>query len=178
MKYTQKIHNWYPYAYGGYSISYLINATANPSFYEITEIFDQDGNFEDRITNPDIGRSLDLTHIRSQLNHNLLFGLGVKYRLQYQYISFDVRYALGLNNRLNIKNQFDLGTGGQPNGNDIRELIFRYGQVDNDFRLDNLSISFGYVYPLYRPRKIQKKSAGSFLGDLFKRKSKKGSTGE
>ena len=103
LRYTQKIHNWYPYAYGGYSISYLINATANPSFYEITEIFDQDGNFEDRITNPDIGRSLDLTHIRSQLNHNLLFGLGVKYRLQYQYISFDVRYALGLNNRLNIK---------------------------------------------------------------------------
>ena len=100
-------------------------------------------------------------------------GLGVKYRFLYRYISFDVRYSVGLNNILSTKNQFDFGAGGEQN--DIRELAFRYGQVDNDFRLDNLSLNFGYVYPLYRPRKIEKKSKKG-LFNMFKGKDKKESS--
>ena len=170
LRYTHRINNWYPFAYGGYSISYLIRATANPDFFEITEVFDGLGNVEERIINPDFGRSLNLTKIRNQINHSLLLGIGVKYRLEYKYISFDVRYTAGLNNVLDTKDQFDFGEGGEQN--DLRELAFRYGQVDNDFRLDNLSINFGYAHPLYKPRKIQKKSAKGFFNDLFKSKDK------
>ena len=169
LRYTHRINKWYPYAYAGYSFSYLINSTANPNFFEITEVFVANGNVEDRITNQDFGRSLNLTAIRNNLNHNILAGLGVKYRFQYRYISLDVRYSLGLNNILDTKAQFDFGAGGEQN--DIRELTFRYGQVDNDFRLDNLSINFGYVYPLYRPRKIEKKSKKGFF-KIFKGKGK------
>ncbi|NJN41190.1 MAG: hypothetical protein HC811_02070 [Flammeovirgaceae bacterium] len=31
-----------------------------------------------------------------------------------------------------------------------------YNYIGNLFRLDNLSISFGYVYPLYDPRKLKR----------------------
>lgn len=172
VRYTHRINKWYPYAYAGYSFSYLINSTANPNFFEITEIVDVNGNV-DRITNQDFGRSLNLTGIRNNFNHNILMGLGVKYRFLYRYISFDVRYSVGLNNILSTKNQFDFGAGGEQN--DIRELAFRYGQVDNDFRLDNLSLNFGYVYPLYRPRKIEKKSKKG-LFNMFKGKDKKESS--
>ena len=173
LRYTHRINKWYPYAYAGYSFSYLINSTADPNFFEVTEVVNANGNV-DRITNQDFGRSLNLTPITNHFNHNILAGLGVKYRFQYRYISFDLRYTLGLNNILNTKNQFDFGPGGEQN--DIRELVFRYGQVDNDFRLDNLSINFGYVYPLYRPRKIEKKTKKGFINNVFKGKNKEESS--
>jgi len=170
-RYTQKVkENWYPYILGGYSLSYLIQSDAAPEFYEITEIRDANGDVEERIINPDIGRTLNLSNIRTRFNHNLVLGLGVKYRLLYEYISVEVRYTAGLKNVLNVNNQFDFGNGGEQN--DLRELTFKYGQVDNDFRLDDLSITFGYVHPLYKPRKIQKKSGKGFIGNLFKSKEK------
>lgn len=175
-RYTHRINKWYPYVLGGYSISYLINASVTPNYFEITEVLDNQGNVEERIINPDLGRSLNLTKIRNQLNHNLVLGFGVNYRLEYQYISFEVRYTAGLKNILDTKDQFDFGKlegNNVDNRNeDLREYTFRYGQVDNDFRLDNLSITFGYVYPLYKPRKIQRKSVKGIFGNLFKSKEK------
>ena len=170
LRYTHRIKNWYPYALAGYSFSYILWADATPNFFETTESIDSLGNVDQRIVNPDFGRTLDLTGIRNQINHNLVLGLGVKYRFLYEYISLEVRYTAGLKNVLNVENQFDFGSGGEQN--DVRELYFRYAQVDNDFRLDDLSITFGYVLPLYRPRKIEKKGGKGFFNNLFKSKEK------
>ena len=51
----------------------------------------------------------------------------------------------------------------------IKELRFRYGSVEDDFRLNSLSFSVGYVRPLYKPRKIVKKSMKGILRNLFKK---------
>lgn len=179
LRYTQQFDRWYTFAFAGYSLSYLINANATPEYFERTETLDTLNN--DRIVNPDFGRNLNLNSIRKSINHNVVLGLGVNYRLDLQYISFEIRYNLGLKNVLDAKNQFDFGIDGtdtdsdptltDPN-DDIRELTFRYGHIDNDFRLDNISINVGYVYPLYKPRKIQKKSVKGIFGNLFKKKEK------
>ena len=33
------------------------------------------------------------------------------------------------------------------------ELVYQYGHVDNDFRMDNFALSFGYTKAFYKPRK-------------------------
>ncbi len=167
LRYTYKIYNWYPFVYGGYSISYFFNSTAKPSYFDINGT--DDGIENNRVVNPDIGRTLDINSIRSSFNHSLLMGAGVKYRLGLKFISFEVRYAWGLNNVLKTNNQFDFGAGGEQH--DIRELTFRYGQVDDDFRLDNLYFNLAYVYPLYKPRRIEK-TKGSIFRKIFKKKDK------
>jgi len=163
LRYTHRINLWYPYVYGGYAISYFVSSSGSPSYFDIN------GTGEDRVVNPDIGRTLDLGPIRNSLNHSVLFGAGVKYRMGYKYLLFEIRYSWGLNNILNDENQFDFGPGGEQN--DIRELTFRYGQVDDDFRINNLSFNLGFVYPLYKPRRIEKKSGGIFK-NLFRKKNK------
>jgi len=162
LRYTHRINLWYPYVYGGYAISYFVRSSGNPSYFDINGT----------VVNPDIGRALDLGPIRNSLNHSVLFGAGVKYRLGYKYLLFEIRYSWGLSNILNPDNQFDFGPGGEQN--DIRELTFRYGQVDDDFRINNLSFNIGYVYPLYKPRRIEKKSGG-IIKNLFRKKDKSGS---
>ena len=168
LRYTYKIYNWYPFVYGGYSISYIFNSTAKPSYFDINGT--DDGVDDNRVVNPDIGRTLDINRIRTAFNHSLLMGAGVKYRMGYKFISFDIRYNWGLNNVLKTKNQFDFGNGGEQQ-HDIRELTFRYGQVDDDFRLNNLYFNLGFVSPIYKPRRIEKTKWGIF-SKIFKKKDK------
>ncbi len=167
LRYTYKIYNWYPFVYGGYSISYIFSATAKPSYFDNSGT--DDGVDDDRVVNPDIGRPMDINRIRTAFNQSLLMGAGVKYRMGYKFISFDVRYSWGLNNMLNTKNQFDFGDGGEQH--DIRELTFRYGQVDDDFRLNNLYFNLRFVSPIYKPRRIEKTRGGIF-SNFFKKKDK------
>jgi hypothetical protein len=51
---------------------------------------------------------------------------------------------------------------------DAGEIAFRWGLVDNFFRMDNLSISAGYVYPLYKPRKLKKARTKSVFRSIKK----------
>jgi hypothetical protein len=50
-----------------------------------------------------------------------------------------------MKNVTNIENRFSNYAEGLP-----------YPYVDDDFRLDNVSISVGYIHPLYKPRKLKK----------------------
>ena len=161
LRYTHRIKLWYPYAFGGYSFSYFISSNATPDYFDI------ETTNSGRVINPDNGRTLNISKIRNNINHFVVAGVGTKYRIGYRYLFFEVRYAWGLKNVLNADNQFDFGPGGEQN--DIRELTFRYAQVDDDFRINNLFINVGYVYPFYKPRRIEK---GNGLR-LFRKKGKK-----
>ena len=167
LRYPYKIYNWRPFVYGGYSISYFFSTTAKPSNFDINGT--DDGIDSKRIVIPDIGRTLNINSIRTSFNHSILMGAGVKYRMGLKFISFDVRYAWGLNNMLNTKDQIDFGDGGEQH--DIRELTFRHFQVDDDFRLNNLYFNLAFVSPIYKPRRIEKTKGGIF-SKIFKKKDK------
>ena len=73
-------------------------------------------------------------------------------------MTFDFRYAGGLSNIVDEEGQFS-------NSN----LLYKFGFVDDDKRVNSWMLSVGYVYPLYKPRKIKKGIPKSFFKNIFKK---------
>ena len=94
-----------------------------------------------------------------------MLGGGVKIKRGINYFFVDVRYMAGLSNLVNVgKNYYD------SNGN-FDPLLTKYGYVSDLFRLDNLSVSVGFVKPLYDPRK-KKKAVTSLMEKIGLKKNK------
>lgn len=109
------------------------------------------------------GPDATVTFKRNFLNRSLVFGGGVKYKLGKNFIYADVRYMAGLTNL--TKNSYTTSNG------KFDQLLTQYGYTSSFFRLDNLSISVGFVRPLYNPRKKGKPIAG--LLERFRPKKQK-----
>lgn len=86
------------------------------------------------------GADIDLTEHRNKLNYYTVFGTGFKYKVPRGFAILDIRYNLGLSNFTNASLRYS---------NQI--LWSRYYWLEDDFKLDNLSISIGYVLLLYQP---------------------------
>jgi opacity protein-like surface antigen len=120
-----------PYVRGGISMDYLVSSSAlfNRTYSEnigLTEV-----------TGPEI----DLTPNRKQFYTSFLLGGGVKYNLSNGYLVLDLRTNLGLYNFVNEDNRYAI---------DSHELIYKYYYVDDDFILNRLYFSVGYVRKLYK----------------------------
>jgi hypothetical protein len=68
----------------------------------------------------------------------------------------DVRYAAGL---WNVTRQ-----------NNARFEITQWPYFSDDFRIDNVSLSVGYIKPLYKPRKLKRARSKSVLRKITKDK--------
>lgn len=132
--YDFKLMNFRPFVRLGVSIDYMIssNASLNRSFVN---------NSSDPLTGPDI----DMLENRNTLNFSLLAGGGIKYDLKKNgYLMFDLRYYFGLTNNVNADNRYS---------ND--ELIWYYNYIDDNFSVNRLLISVGFVYPIYKTKNIK-----------------------
>lgn len=160
LKYTIEKNKFYPFVYAGYSVNLALGASANVKFINI------EGAVGESTTNlPVTGPPIKLGDKREFFNTSLIFGVGARYRIGYHYLSFEVRSLMGLTNVLNIDNQY------VKNGNDYSdELLFRYAKAESDFRMNSYSIMFGFVKPLYKPRKKTDR-VGPF-SRIFKKKNK------
>lgn len=139
-KYRRKYNNFHPYIYLGYSVNYLINASAEVELTDLI-ITGENNNSEIGVTGP----PESLTDLRKALNTFAVGGIGTKYRIGYNYIFLDIRYYYGLRNFVNTENQYSSNS-----------LLYKYGIVDDYKRLTSTSISLGYIWPLYKPRKIDR----------------------
>jgi hypothetical protein len=74
-----------------------------------------------------------------------MIGLGAKFRIERHFIFVDLRYNRFLLNSVNRQNRYY-----------SNELIYRYGYVDSDVRIDNLMLTVGFSYGFYKPRKKRK----------------------
>lgn len=90
------------------------------------------------------GPSLDLTDLRKRINYSVVLGGGARYKIGYGYVVLDLRYNKGLANMVNVENRYSNS-----------ELIFYYGHIDSDYKLNNISISVGYMKSFYKPKKIK-----------------------
>jgi Outer membrane protein beta-barrel domain len=165
VKYSYDSGRWRPFAYAGFALNLLLSSSASMTFNNvlITSTATQSTSAQTAQ-----GPDFDLGHKRYFLNRSVLFGGGVKYKIGKNFVYADARYMMGLNNLTNPTKNFYNADG------TLATTLTEYQYASDFFRLDNLSISFGYITPLYNPRKIKKVSTKGFFRNLFKPKAKKG----
>ncbi|MBL6449991.1 PorT family protein [Fulvivirga sp. 29W222] len=140
-----------PYVYAGVGLNYLLSAKGT------VKLIDRVGSDEEDLTEiPVTGPEVDLKPIRKKINKFAHFGAGVNYRFGYNYLVVDLRYTAGLSNIITEDEQYSNSA-----------LLYKYGFVDDDKRLNNFSFSVGFVKPLYKARKIKKASVKGFFSRIF-----------
>jgi Outer membrane protein beta-barrel domain len=161
VKYSYDSGRWRPFAYVGGALNLLLSSTASATF--------NDNTVSSLSTSTKIaqGADVDLAYQRQSLNRSFLFGGGVKYKIGKNFVYADARYMVGLNNITTPEKNYYNSNG------TLSSTLTTYQYVSDFFRLDNLSISFGYIAPLYDPRKIKKISTKGFFRNLFNAKAKK-----
>lgn len=156
-----------PFGYLGFAFNYLISAkneflyTDNKPKSTGTQSVAQGPNEE-------------VTYQRNLVNRSWLIGGGIKYKIGKNFLYGDLRYMGGLSNLAKPDEIYyqdpknvDAGQIGNPNYY-LTSNIPKYRYVSDLFRTDNLSISFGYIYPIYDPRKVKKVKTKSVARKIIK----------
>ncbi len=143
-----------PFGYFGFALNYLLSAK---NLFQYTD-FKPNGS-QLLAVDP----SEKVTYQRNQLNRSWLVGGGIKYKMGKDFLYVDLRYMGGLSN-LARENQIFYSDRVPENDKDkignpdyyIAKNVTKYRYVSDLFRLDNLSLSLGYIHPIYDPRKVKK----------------------
>jgi Outer membrane protein beta-barrel domain len=147
IKYSDDSGRIRPFGYAGFAFNFLLSSRGND-----WEFRNESPNGVKEITD----RPESLTYKRRFLNHSLVFGGGAKYKIGKNFVYADLRYMAGLSNLTKEdKIYYDVDGNFDPS-------IVKFAEVSDFFRLDNLSISVGFIRPLYNPRK-KAKSPFDFL---------------
>lgn len=153
VKYRDNLGNVRPFGYAGFALNMLISARAELR----TENISAGGSLV-----PTEGPNVQLAYKRNFLNRSFLLGGGAYYKIGKDFIFADLRYMAGMTNLTDTKeNYYD------KDGN-LSTTISRYRWTGDYFRLDNLSLSIGYVKPLYNPRKIKRVKTKKVMRDISK----------
>jgi hypothetical protein len=176
--YSDHLGKYRPYGYIGYSVNYLlsdqgdINITNNrPSSTSPDEIVP---GVMDRENASEESPSLNLLYKRNRFNQAVLVGGGLKVKIGLDFIFVDVRYSMGLKNVVSEKNSYGDFSETDIEYNYSTDFIqsldpsLRYMHVDDYFRLDNLSVSVGFLRPLYKPRELKRARTRSIMRQIKK----------
>jgi opacity protein-like surface antigen len=151
-KYSYDKGNIRPFGYAGVALNYLISASNQMLFTDVKSSGSQ------LVAE---GPSETVTYQRNQFNRSFIVGGGIKYKWGKDFLYVDLRYMGGLSNTANESmiyytdpSKVDPSQKGNPDfymsGN-----VAKYRYVSDIFRLDNVSISFGFIRPIYDPRKVK-----------------------
>jgi hypothetical protein len=138
VKYTHGTRALRPFVFAGYSVRFLQRDRADMVI---------DGDTESPV--------YDYKYKRNSFNSAVLIGGGLKYKWGLRYIFGEVRYTRGLTNLTDAANRYD-------------QINQSWPYVDDDFRMNNVFVSIGYVHPFYKARKLKNARTKSVL-----RKTKK-----
>ncbi len=145
-------HAWRPFVYSGLAASFLFSASNQFTFTD------------NKSTGAQLvaeGPSESVTNQRNRISLSWIVGLGTRYKIGKNYIYADLRYMAGLTNVANdaiyYQDPFSLDPTQIGNHNNyLSTNATRYHYISDLFRMDNISLSFGFVKPLYDPRKVKK----------------------
>ena len=155
VKYSDDSGKVRPFGYAGFAIGILTSSNVSLQFDDNTPSNAEVGIQQTPRVSEAIG------YKRSSLNGSLVFGGGVKYKIGKDFVYADLRYMAGLSNFTKPDENYYTKDG------TFDPSITNYQFVSDFFRLDNLSLSLGYIHPIYNPRKKTKPK----LGNLFKKKT-------
>lgn len=149
VKYTFRIREQIrPYVAAGYAFNILLSDRGQ------IDIFKRDvGEGTRDASSPD----MSFYQYRRKFNASLFVGGGAKYKVGINFLFAEMRYNFGLTNIVSPTT---------THGNDGPAV--EYGHVDDYFRLDNFSISVGYIKPLYKARKVKRVKTKSVLKGIKK----------
>jgi hypothetical protein len=140
-RYGRDRGNVRPYGYAGYAVNLLVRDRLQLVLVDIS------GTSASSTEGPD----LPVLYKRYIVNGSVVVGGGLKYKFGKNFFLLDVRLMAGLTNTVREedllydgKDSFDLGLD-----------FTRYGYVDDIHRSNNLSLSLGFVRPLYDPRRLE-----------------------
>lgn len=139
VKYTYSKGKIRPYGYAGYAFHWLFSDNGQ------IEIFKRDqSDTQTPITREESSPSINFSDYRRKINQSVFFGGGVRYKSGINFWFADLRYNVGLRNVVVETSTYD--TEGPA---------VTYGHVDDYFKMDNLSLTVGFVKPFYKPRKVK-----------------------
>ena len=159
LKLTYPGVSYYPYIYGGYSPTYNFY-TKSTAQYTI-KLQESEIQIEPK--------TLDISPIRNRFSQSIIVGGGLMRRLDYNYIFFDIRFRFGLTNLLNTDTQYLVDQKGYE---EITTYSLLYKKEDSRFRQNDLTLTFGWVLPQYKPRKKNEITISSIVRGLFKKNNK------
>lgn len=163
-KYADHLGKIRPFGYVGFSLNLLIADQAKLTYVNRTPALDAT---ESSNENPTQGADVNLKYKRNFLNQSLVFGGGIRYKIGKDFVVIDARYMAGLTNVTNTERNFY----DKSSDYNMAATIGKYSFVGDYFRVDNLSLSVGYVKPLYDPRKIKKAKTKSAMKQISKQRS-------
>ena len=161
VKYSLDKGRFKPFVFVGFSANILLSDKANIRY---TDVLDASGASQSVNV-----QNLNFLYKRNRLNGSMFFGGGVKRKIRLNYVFADLRYSLGLGNVVNTKNLYG-SAGNSKQYSQSMEALMHYGHLDDYFRLDNFSISIGYIHPLYKPRKLKKARTKSVMKNIRNQK--------
>lgn len=159
LKYRASTGQLRPFGYAGFAFNLLLDSKVELT--STNKYPSLGGNSQTVSEGPDI----DIAYMRNFLNRSLVLGGGVLYKIGRNYLYADVRYMPGLTNLMKDKNPYyEEGTYV------MGDWETKYHWLSDDFRLDRASISIGYVYPLYHPRKVKRARTNSAYRKISKQR--------
>ena len=102
-------------------------------------------NYIDNSFNNDLSiTDTDLLAMRNRFLYFASAGAGFRYNIKKGFFFFDAKYNFNINTQLKQANLYDFD-----------ELMYETGFLSDNFRLNNLAVSVGYVFSFYVPKKIK-----------------------
>src|SRR6185369_15987157 len=153
------------FGYGGLAINYLLGAKN-----EFTYTDNKPFGSQVVATGP----SESVIYQRNQFNRSWVIGGGVKYKWGKDFLYADLRFMGGLSN-IALESQLYYA---QPSSIDKNQIgdptaylssnVTKYRYVSDLFKMDNLSLSFGFIHPIYNPRKVKRAKTKSVSRQIEK----------
>jgi hypothetical protein len=158
IKYTKDTGIIRPFAYVGISANLLVSDNLSVEATDLNAPIQGGRQFSQ-------GPDADISYKRFFFTESVVFGGGFKYKVGKNFLFVDARYKLGLNN---VAKNIYTNSNGQ-----LDKLTINYQYASDLFRVDNISLSVGFIKPLYDPRKKRPVVAGLLQKLGFKKRSKK-----
>ncbi|HLT81966.1 MAG TPA: porin family protein [Cyclobacteriaceae bacterium] len=121
-----------PYVSAGVSVEYLLKSSITMNRLRVN-------------ANSIPERTFDATESRKRILVNAVAAAGIKARLGSGFVVTELRLTYGLTNVNDASSAFTL--------NDY--LLFDTGYADNSMRLNSLSLTVGYIYNVFHPKKLK-----------------------
>lgn len=160
VRYGMNKGNIRPYAYAGGALNLLLSAKVEEQYNDRTK---EEGQPDNVVPTPQLTRTI--MYKRNFLNRSLVFGGGAKFKIGKDFVLIDVRYMPGLSNVTNYKYNNYSSTA----RDEIDPSTWQFASIGDLFRVNNFSMSIGYVRPLYNPRNATRVNTKSVSRKLLRK---------
>jgi opacity protein-like surface antigen len=165
LKYQDYKGSFRPYGYAGYGFHVKLAASSELTFLNVENSSSDDGQ---KTQSPTEGTAVSISNKQYLINQSLVFGGGVKYKIGKNYVFADLRVQLGLTNVTKPEQIFYLkDSEGNSTPQQIDINVLKYNVASDLYRVNSISVTLGYIFPVYNPRKKGGWQPKGFIGKVL-----------